>query len=146
TSPSYGAADAWAVKVAADGTKQWENSYGTSGTDWFQSGQQTVDGGYILAGGSTAGLDNHGSVDYWVVKTDAPGNILWARSFGGSGDDECFSVKQTSDGGYVLAGYSNSGASSTNKTEGNFGGYDFWVVKLDLSGNKQWDRTFGGSA
>ena len=74
--------------------------------------QQTSDGGYILGGASNSGPDNHGNFDYWVIKLDANGNKLWEKSFGGTGDDECFSAQLTSDGGYVLAGYSNSGASS----------------------------------
>src|SRR5204862_6358206 len=85
----------------------------------------------------------YGAGDYWIVRLDSGGNKLWEKVYGGSGDDVLFSLQQTSDGGFVLAGASSSGADG-NKSSPNYGGYDFWVVRLDSSGSIVWDQSFGG--
>jgi len=149
TSPNYGWDDFWVVKLDANGNKQWDRSFGGSSTDELYSLSQTSDGGYILGGTSLSGVSgnktspNYGNDDFWVVKLDANGNEQWDRSFGGFDDDDLRSLSQTSDGGYILGGTSSSGVSG-NKTSPYYGNSDFWVVKLDPSGNKQWDRAFGG--
>jgi hypothetical protein len=137
--------------IAPGQTKQWDKTIGGSSDDQLHSLRQTSDGGYILGGNSYSGISgdkteaSRGEVtDYWVVKLDATGNKEWDRTFGGSGEDVLFSLQQTSDGGYVLGGYSFSDISG-DKTEANKGSYDYWVVKLDAAGEKEWDRTFGGS-
>jgi hypothetical protein len=148
--PHYGDHDFWIIKLDAAGTKQWDKSYGGSGQDVLTALQQTTDGGYILGGISISGTNgnkttpNYGDDDYWVIKTDGAGIPQWQRSFGGDGTDQLYSLQQTADGGYVLGGFSYS-LNTGNKTATNYGGADYWVVKLDASGNKQWDKALGGN-
>ena len=91
----------------------------------------TPDGGYIVAGytesnsGDVSG--NHGSIDFWVVKLDGEGNIVWQKCLGGSGDDYADSVAVMPDGGYIVAGYTES---NNGDVSGNHGEDDFWIVKL----------------
>ncbi|MDR1019720.1 MAG: hypothetical protein LBL73_03095, partial [Synergistaceae bacterium] len=112
---------------------EWQKSLGGSGAwDGARSVQQTSDGGYIVAGLSDSNngdiTGNHGGDDYWIVKLDASGTKLWEKSLGGSGSDFAESTQQTSDGGYVVAGQSNS---VDGDITGSRGGWDYWVVKLD---------------
>ncbi|MCK4393021.1 hypothetical protein KAX17_08960, partial [Candidatus Bipolaricaulota bacterium] len=133
---SYGAGDGdfWLIKTDAHGNKEWERTFGGSESNWGWSAQQTSDGGYILLGCTES--YGAGDGDFWLIKTDAQGNKQWQKTFGGSEDDQGHSVHQTSDGGYMFLGYTESyGAGSA----------DFWLIKTDSQGNKQWDRTFGGS-
>ncbi len=85
-----------------------------------------------------------GGYDYWVVKLDGSGNIQWQNTIGGSDYDELKSIAQTIDGGYIFGGISHSNISG-DKTEYSQGWADFWVVKLDGSGNIQWQNTIGGN-
>jgi len=138
------------VKLDSTGNIQWQNTIGGSGYDQLYSIQQTSDGGYILGGYSNSGISgdktesSQGDYDYWVVKLDAIGNIQWQTTIGGNDADWLYSVQQTTDGGYILGGYSLSDISG-DKTEGTQGGNDYWVVKLDASGNIQWQNTIGGN-
>ena len=147
-----GGADYWVVKLDDTGNIEWQNTIGGSNTDIIYSVIQTLDGGYLLGGYSSSGISvdkteaNLGGADYWVVKLDATGNIEWQNTIGGSSFDYLYSVIQTSDGGYLLGGGSASGISG-DKTEASLGiSYDYWVVKLDASGNIEWQNTIGGSA
>jgi type IX secretion system substrate protein len=125
---------------------QWQKALGGSSDEYARSIQQTVDGGYIAVGmsSSTDGdvTGNHGESDYWIVKMDATGAIQWQKTFGGSGLDSVTSVKQTSDGAYIVAGTTNS---TDGDVVGNHGGYDGWVLKLNATGTIQWQKTLGGS-
>jgi len=115
-------------------TQKWSRTFG--GSDYDDAGwvRQTSDGGYILAG-CTRSFGAGGS-DAWLIKTDSLANEDWSRTFGGSDYDYAYSVRQTSDGGYILAGWTYSfGAGSC----------DAWLIKTDSAGNEQWSRTFGGS-
>jgi len=133
---SYGAGetDAWLVKIDSSGNTQWSQTYGERAQDGAYSVIQTSDGGYALAGFTDS--YGPGSFDFWLVKTNSSGSMLWNQTYGGTGDDEASSVIQTSDGGYALAGYTTSFG---------VGGYDFWLVKTDSSGNMVWSQTYGGS-
>jgi len=138
--------DYWVVKLDAVLNITWENSMGGSLSDRAQSIQQTTDGGYIVAGYSQSNdgdvSGNNGGLDYWVVKLDTSGNITWENSLGGSDSEKAWSIQQTTDGGYIVAGESNS---IDGDVIGNNGGLDYWVVKLDTSGNITWQRSLGGS-
>ncbi|MBO0360644.1 T9SS type A sorting domain-containing protein [Hymenobacter sp. BT186] len=140
--------DYWLVKLDASGTKVWDRTYGGSAVDELTTLQPTSDGGFLLGGYSNSPISgaktqaNLGSNDYWVVKIDATGTKLWDKTFGGSSADYLYSLQQTTDGGYVLGGYSSSPISG-DKTQASWGNNDYWVLKLDASGTKQWDRTVG---
>ena len=134
---SYGAGgvDAYLIKTDASGNMEWEKTFGGSSWDAAESIQQTVDGGYIMAGYTESyGAD---SVDAYLIKTDASGNTGWEKTFGGSSWDDAYSVQQTTDGGYIMAGATASYGA---------GLYDAYLVKTDASGNTEWEKTFGGSS
>ncbi len=133
---SFGAGDGdvFLIKTDANGNLQWAKTYGGTADDYAYSVQQTSDGGYIVAG-YTASF-GAGSDDIFLIKTDANGNIQWAKTYGGTADDYAYSVQQTSDGGYILAGYTYSFGA---------GGSDFFLMKTDANGNIQWAKTYGGT-
>jgi hypothetical protein len=150
TENSVGQPDYWVVKLNAAGVKEWDKTLGGNYLEYFESIQQTDDGGYIVGGasGSDASGDkskaNRGAVDFWVVKLNATGNIEWESTLGGTGSDYLYSVRQTADGGFILGGFSDSDASG-EKTENGKGSNDYWIVKLDAAGVKEWDKTLGAS-
>lgn len=148
---NMGGYDYWVVKLNSDGSVAWDNAYGGIGNDQLYNAQPTSDGGYILAGSSDTGLggdktDNKiGNTDFWIIKLDAAGNILWQNAVGGLMFDIAYSACETADGDYIVAGTSTSGISG-DKTQANYGFVDYWVVKLDASGVVVWDKTFGGTS
>ena len=113
--------------------------------DELRSIVPSPDGGYLLGGSSRLGIseERRGGRDYLVVKIDAAGNKCWDKTFGGIFYDELRSIVPSPDGGYLLGGDSDSDISG-DKSEESRGGRDYWVVKIDASGNKRWDKTFGG--
>ena len=123
----------------------WHNLYGGSGLEQFSCLDFTTDDGYILGGYATSSngdvSENQGNEDYWIVKVDAEGTLLWEKSYGGSSLDVVRKIKQTSDGGYIVAG-------ATESNDGDVSGYhaqrDAWVIKLDASGNMIWQQCLGG--
>lgn len=133
----------------------WEKSYGGIHADYLFDAQPTADYGFILAGSSLSDKtgnkseDNHGDLDYWVWKMNENGDLDWQKSLGGSGFDLLQSIKNTKDGGFILAGTSNSPQTAKgsigNKKESCKGITDFWVIKLNAKGEEQWQRTLGGS-
>jgi len=133
---SFGAglSDFWLIKTHANGTMQWNQTYGGAGKDEAYSVQQTIDGGYIIAGSTES--YGAGMLDFWLVKTDANGTALWSQTYGGIYNDTAFCVQQTVDGGYVIAGCSDSFG---------LGGGDFWLVKTDVNGAMLWNKAFGGT-
>lgn len=128
----------------------WEKSYGGTHADYLFDAQPTADYGFILVGSSLSNKtgnktdDNQGDLDYWIWKMDEKGDLDWQKSFGGSGFDLLQSIKNTTDGGFILAGTSSS-STGFQKKEDCKGITDFWVLKLDASGGEQWQRTIGGS-
>lgn len=154
----YYALDYWLVKVDAQGNKQWDRDFGATCTAWLRSVQQTADGGYIVGGylgtvfcaplapggpPSDQSGPSRGDDDYWVIKLDAQGTKQWDRTLGGSAGDRLYCVRQTTDGGYLLGGTSESAASGDKSA--NSLSSDYWVVKLNAQGIKQWDKAYGGS-
>ncbi|WNI34859.1 T9SS type A sorting domain-containing protein [Chryseobacterium sp. SG20098] len=144
---NHGGGDYWIVKLNPAGGIQWQKTLGGSNVDDAQSIRQTTDGGYIIAGSSNSGdgdiSGNHGNYDYWIVKLDSNGNMQWQKSLGGSSVDIAQSIQQTSEGGYIVAG---SSSSNDGDVSGNHGGGDYWIVKLDINGNIQWQKSLGGSS
>ncbi|MCC6726468.1 MAG: gliding motility-associated C-terminal domain-containing protein [Saprospiraceae bacterium] len=145
-SGNHGVEDAWVLRLDAVGNILWKKAYGGSLNERVESIQPTSDGGYILAGYSQSNngdlTDNHGEFDYWVLKIDADGNLIWQRNLGGSLSEYAFDAVQTTDGGYLVAG---SSFSSDFDLTGNNGFYDYWIAKLDASGNLDWQKNFGGN-
>ncbi|MFN8922493.1 MAG: gliding motility-associated C-terminal domain-containing protein, partial [Sphingobacteriia bacterium] len=131
----------------ASGDKQWDKTVGGSNLEVLNALQQTDDGGYILGGrsASDAGFEksqnSRGELDYWVVKLDAAGNKQWNRTLGGSNLDLFASLQQTTDGGYILGGSSESDT-GFEKSQNSRGELDYWVVKLaeDIRPNLGPDR------
>ncbi|MHB8120026.1 MAG: hypothetical protein ACYDHX_15105 [Methanothrix sp.] len=123
--------DLWLIKTDANGTKEWDRTLGGLGKELGFSVQQTNDGGYIIAGGKKS-FWIIGNYDVWVIKTDSKGNIEWDRTYGWSDEDLGFSVQQSKDGGYIIAGY-------TSFTDGK----KVWIIKIDSLGNKEWNLATG---
>ncbi len=109
---------------------RFAKTYGGTNDEWASSVQQTSDGGYIMAGRTRS--FGAGSFDFFLIKTDAFGNIQWAKAYGGTNDDRAYSVQQTSDGGYIVAGTRRT--SLTN--------YDIFLIKTDANGNVQWAKAY----
>jgi len=131
---SFGAGDwdVYVVKLDSAGNLQWTRTIGGENEDLSLSLIQTSDGSYAIAG--TTKSFGAGEDDVYVVKLDANGNLQWTKTIGGLADEVGFSLIQTSDNGYAIAGYTNSFGA---------GGYDVYVVKLDANGNLQWTKTIG---
>jgi len=140
--------DFWVVKLDANGNIQWQKTIGGNSEDIAYSIKQTSDGGYIVAGqssstdGDAIGHLSYNNTDLWIVKINSIGNIQWQKSFGGYGTELALDAKQTSDGGYIVAGATDSNSGDVTLL---YGEYDYWVLKLDSTGNLQWQKTFGGS-
>lgn len=128
----------------------WEKSYGGKHADYLFDVQPTLDYGFILAGSSASGKNGNktelsqGNLDYWIWKMDEKGDLDWQKSFGGSGVDFLQCIKLTNDGGFILAGTSDS-AKGTQKNEESRGQEDFWIIKLDAKGGELWQKTIGGN-
>ena len=136
-SSGAGGADIYLIKTDASGDALWTRTYGGASSDWGYSIIQTDDGGYVVAGGvmSPFGVGGlYGAV--YLIKTDASGDTLWTRTFGGTGSEFGTSVVQTNDGGYVVAGWTESFGA---------GDVDVYLIKTDASGDTLWTRTFGGT-
>lgn len=131
-------------------TKMWDVRFGGSKYDIPDGIIETPDNGFILVGVSASNNDGNksqvgqGYYDFWIIRTDAYGNKMWDRRFGGSDDDGAYDIQQTADGNYLVSGYSSSAANEDKSESGN-GNKDFWVMKISPLGNKIWDHCYGGS-
>lgn len=142
-----GASDYWIIKLRANGTVQWQRTYGGSQMDVASSIKELPGGRYIATGYA---MSNDGDVtnnhfafvqDVWVVRLDNQGNIVWQRCYGGTDSDFAYKIELTATG-YIFCGYSRS---ANGDLQQNKGGQDVWVVKLDNNGTIEWQTTLGGS-
>jgi len=133
---SYGAGDydVWLIKTDANGSEEWNQTYGGTGYDFGYTVYETIDG-YIIGGGTNS--FGAGGFDYWLIKTNETGSEEWNKTFGGSGSDNCRRMVQTSDGGYIISGL----AKSTKIFDKAY----CWLVKTDVDGNKLWDKNIEGT-
>ncbi len=151
TAKKKGNIDCWIVKTDLLGNKLWDKRLGGTGADEFTSLAETPDGGFLFGGTSSSDSSGdktqktRGSNDFWIVKTDSLGHKQWDKRYGGTLNDRLYSLQQTTDKGFLLGGYSTSD-STADKTQSNRGFGDYWIVKIDSSGNKQWDKRFGGAS
>jgi hypothetical protein len=149
--PSRNGSDYWIVKCDTSGTKLWDRSFGGRGNDYLTALVDAGDGGYFLCGysGSYADGDKthatRGGYDYWIIKTDALGNKLWDKAYGGAGNDMALKATATGDGGLIIGGTSHSGVTG-DKTEASRGGADGWIVRLNSAGDLVWQKSLGGAS
>ena len=145
-SNNSGTWDYWVVKLNNAGIIEWQNSLGGSSFEDAKSIQQTIDGGYVVAGYSTSTdgnvSSNQGNADFWILKLTDVGIVEWQKSLGGSADDIAFSLNLCNDGGFIVAGQSSS---NDGDVSGNLGSVDFWVVKLTSIGTLEWQKSLGGT-
>ena len=167
-----GVTDFWVIKLDAKGEEQWQKTIGGSGQDELLCAFQTRDGGYMLGGSSSSSPNlpnpseggalqsakkenakpdlyaksekSRGNMDYWIIKLDKEGTVLWQKTYGGEYADLLRSMEQTKDGGYILGGYSNS-SQSGEKIDVNIGIGDYWILKIDDVGKIEWQKTYGGN-
>jgi hypothetical protein len=151
--PWYGGWDIWLVRLDAGGSKLWEQSCGGDNDDQLGSIVVLPDGGFAVlglsyspaSGNKTSGLYGAWGSDWWLVRLDSQGNILWDRNYGmpNSGQPMPAAVCVTTDGGFALAG--DAAGTGGTKTAPEYGRRDYWLVRVDGNGNKLWDKTYGGT-
>ena len=138
--------DFWAVKLDPNGTKEWSKFYGGTFTDTPQGVVQLNDGSYIISGFSDSSdvdiTNNKGSYDFWVLKINNTGSLVWEKNFGGTEIDESYDIKKTTDGNIIIVGDTRSSDVDVSR---NNGGADLWVIKITPDGDLIWQKNFGGS-
>jgi len=135
TSYGGGISSLYVVKTDSAGNTLWTKTYGGTVNQWGASVAQTFDGGYVFL--STTNSFGAGDFDFYLVKTAANGNVIWSKTFGGTGDDYARSIQQTADSGYILTG---------NTRSFGVGNADVYLVKTDVNGNLLWSKTYGGTS
>ena len=145
-SGNHGNSDYWVVKLNSSGDIEWQKCLGGTDWDYAYSIQQTSDEGFIVAGQTTSNdgdvSGNHGVYDAWVVKLNSLGDIEWQKCLGGTDWDDVNPIQQTSDGGFIVAGFTES---NDGDVSGNHGNDDAWVVKLNSLGDIEWQKCLGGT-
>ncbi|MFN0212676.1 MAG: T9SS type A sorting domain-containing protein [Saprospiraceae bacterium] len=150
-SGNHGVSDFWLLKINSNGVKQWQKCYGGLGIDVITSLDNTSDGGCILVGNTQSNgaknnsqvFGNRGEQDIWVVKVDENGTVQWRQCYGGCNREDSRSIRQTSDGNYVIVGGTLS--INTGEVFGSHGDWDAWVLKIASDGAMIWQKTIGGT-
>ena len=139
--------DYWVVKIDAMGDLQWSRYFGGTFTDTAYDSVQTQDGNFLIMGSSDSDdvdiNNNKGTYDFWVVKLNNTGTLLWEKSFGGTEIDEARAITTTADGNFLIAGDSRSNNIDLST---NSGAADVWIIKINSDGDLLWEKTFGGSS
>lgn len=133
-SKGKGLLDAWLVKVSSDGALEWDVTFGGRAEDVGHSVQQTIDGGYAFLGYTRS--KGAGRADFWLVRTNRSGELLWEKTYGGMSDDFGYSLQTLTDNGFILLGDSESEGA---------GGMDYRLIRVNSTGTAQWDRAYGGT-
>lgn len=147
TSSRHAGGDFWAIKLNVLGEKQWSKYYGGSFTDTPRGIVETDEGNFIIVGSSDSKdvdvSNNKGTYDFWIIKIDAVGKLIWEKNFGGKEIDEARGIVKSEDGNYLVVG-------DTRSSDGNItnqkGAADVWVIKINESGNLLWQKSYGGSS
>ena len=149
-----GKRDIYVIKLNKIGEIEWQKMYGGGDDEWGwwiiggECVQQTYDEGFIIVGSSRSDdiedCTNNGLFDYYIIKTDKYGEIEWQRMYGFNEDDKTYAVKQTTDGGYVIAGTCD--IAGVDNPENNYGSLVYYIIKLDANGDIEWDRMYGGKS
>jgi hypothetical protein len=154
-----GGKDYWVIKIKADGTKEWDASFGGSRDEDLYSIVETPTGDFLLGGTSDSRISgdkteenrdlNALRTDYWVIKISSTGTKIWDKTYGSNSHDQLRKIVPVATGGYLLIGttYSNAGGEKSDYLRGdyNYGAADFWVIKIGNDGSKKWDKSYGGS-
>lgn len=147
TTQKHAGGDVWAIKLDALGNKQWQNFYGGSFTDTPFGAIKTNDNGFIICASSDSNdfniSNNKGQYDFWILKIDANGTLVWEKNFGGSEIEEPRGICKTNDGNFMIVGDTRS---NNNDVSNNNGAADLWLIKITSDGNLLWEKTFGGSS
>ncbi|MCA0152512.1 hypothetical protein [Winogradskyella vincentii] len=145
--------DFWVIKYSSQNTVEWQKTYGGSGDDRGNSIVQTQDGGYAILGFSFSEdgdvTNNEGLQDFWLLRLDASGNLIWQNSFGFEGSDSGISLIETSDLGFLLSGIidisASGGQGATNRNDNRHAGGDYWLIKVNQLGEIEWSNFYGGN-
>lgn len=145
--PGYsGMSDGLVVKIDENGVIEWQQTYGGSDDDNLREGVVDADGNLILVGGSFSNdgdlPGNYGGLDWWALKIDLVGNVIWSQNYGGTLVDRLHGLDHSANGGFILAGFTYS---NNNDVSYNHGSNDMWLVEIDSNGQLIWEKTFGGS-
>ncbi|WP_341215081.1 hypothetical protein [uncultured Wocania sp.] len=153
TNKQNGLFDYWLLKFDTANNLQWQKTFGGSDDDRGTDIIQTVDGGFAIFGFSQSAdgdvTENAGASDFWILKLDGSGNISWQKSFGFSGADDGISIIQTNDNGFLITGTldvtASGGLGNSKSFAKKHAGGDYWAIKLNATGNKQWSKFYGGT-
>jgi hypothetical protein len=142
----HGVGEFWGNKIDTNGNLEWRRYFGGTNNDRAHAVVQSNDGGFVLSGFSESNdfdiSNTKGSYDFWVVNIDASGNLLWEKSFGGTGIDVSYDIVKTPDNGYAILGHTFSDDLDVSQNKGSS---DIWLINIDDKGNLLWEKTFGGT-